>query len=102
MSGNHHLKDPTRLLKEIAFSAKRSARSLQRDLRARGLCFRPMRNSAREHAAKALLLAGTDRITDIAVRLGYSDASSFCRAFKRWTGQTPGQFAARQRRESAP
>jgi len=33
-------------------------------------------------------------IKEIASRLGYSEQSAFQRAFKRWTGMTPGQYRA--------
>jgi AraC-like DNA-binding protein len=39
-------------------------------------------------------LAGTTPIKAIADRLGYSEQSAFQRAFKRWTGMTPGQYRA--------
>lgn len=43
--------------------------------------------------AKDLLLAGTQRATDIAYQLGFSSASHFSTAFKFATGSTPVQFA---------
>ncbi|MGK7754318.1 MULTISPECIES: helix-turn-helix domain-containing protein [unclassified Roseovarius] len=36
-----------------------------------------------------------ERVTDIAQRLGYSDAAHFSRAFRRWTGTTPSDVRAR-------
>ena len=39
------------------------------------------------------LLEGSDiPITELALQLGYADPSHFVRAFRRWTGQTPGEF----------
>lgn len=38
-------------------------------------------------------LAGTDcSVSDIASRVGYTDATVFSRAFKRWTGMSPRQY----------
>jgi AraC-like DNA-binding protein len=39
-------------------------------------------------------LAGATPLKEIANRLGYSEQSAFQRAFKRWTGMTPGQYRA--------
>jgi AraC-like DNA-binding protein len=52
-------------------------------------------NARRDVARSAL--AGIEPIKAIAVRLGYSEQSAFHRAFKRWTGMTPGQYRASRR-----
>ena len=36
-------------------------------------------------------------LLDIAYLLGFSEQSAFQRAFKRWSGQTPGEFRRSQR-----
>jgi AraC-like DNA-binding protein len=32
-------------------------------------------------------------LDDVALRRGFSDASAFTKAFRRWTGQSPADFA---------
>jgi AraC-like DNA-binding protein len=40
-------------------------------------------------------LSGVTPIKEIAARLGFSEPSAFYRAFKRWTGTTPGEYRKR-------
>jgi AraC family transcriptional regulator len=49
-----------------------------------------------EHAKK--LLVSERNIKSIAQLLGFGSAASFCFAFRRDTGETPGQFQERERR----
>ena len=46
---------------------------------------------------EALILLGDPRlaIDDVAAKLGYSDTANFARAFRRWTGTTPGAYRTR-------
>ena len=46
----------------------------------------------RVEEGKRLLLSTRDPLTDIAVALGFSDQSYFCRVFKKLVGMTPGQY----------
>ena len=32
------------------------------------------------------------RLAEVAERLGFSDESAFAKAFRRWSGLTPGQY----------
>lgn len=72
-----------------------SVRTLQRRLAASGRSWSDVVEAFRRDEADRLL-AGPTPLVDVAARLGYREQSSFTRAFRRWTGQTPAQ-----RRQSA-
>ncbi|MEM9456079.1 MAG: AraC family transcriptional regulator [Myxococcota bacterium] len=83
-------------LPDVARALGMSARTLQRRLGQQGQTLRQIVDSIRcERACEVLLATGT--IAQTARRLGYSEPSAFHRAFKRWTGQTPGELLARHR-----
>ena len=42
--------------------------------------------------ATTLLEQREMQVTEVALQLGYADPSHFVRAFRRWTGQAPGEF----------
>lgn len=69
----------------------KSCRSLQREIQSYGLSFREMLDRVRQERAFFLLRNGLP-IHEVAWELRFSDASSFCHAFRRWTGQSPQQF----------
>lgn len=69
-----------------------SGRSLQRRLEQRGLHFQMVLDETRVMLAKNHLRDRALRITDVAMLLGYSEQSAFDRAFRRWTGLSPGTF----------
>jgi len=64
-------------------------RSLQRQLRKNGIDFRKLADEIRFEMALSYFKEPKNRLTDIALLLGYSEVSAFNRAFKRWTGSTP-------------
>jgi AraC-like DNA-binding protein len=68
-----------------------SERSLGRMLAREGLRFSDVTDVSRLQAAKALLISG-ETVGETAERLGYSDARSFRRAFRRMTGISPFDF----------
>lgn len=49
----------------------------------------------RKKEAELALEEGVESIAEIALRLGYSDATAFSRAFKKWTGSAPTVFRTR-------
>ena len=57
-----------------------------------GISFREHLNRTRIEESKQLLLLTDYSMTDIALTVGFSDQSYFCRVFHRVTGMTPGQF----------
>jgi AraC-like DNA-binding protein len=76
-------------------------RTLSRRLQKEGETLRSIVGDVEFSLAHQLLSHSDTAILDIAFKLGYSDASAFTRAFRRWTGITPGQWrlAAQQRVE---
>jgi AraC-like DNA-binding protein len=71
-----------------------TTRSLQRHLDIQGTSFRCLLDDALAQQATMLLRQGTTPVTEIALRLGYSDPAHFARAFRRWTGKSPSRYRA--------
>jgi len=69
-----------------------SPRTLRRRLAEFGLNCQDVIEDSRNRLAKELLGNTGLSIDDIAERVGYSDASSFRKAFKRWTSKTPADY----------
>jgi AraC-like DNA-binding protein len=70
-------------------------RTLNRRLGAEGTTFQKVLDTVRFTVAKEMLEDSRVAIPEIATALGYSDYVSFTRAFKRWTGNTPGAWRKR-------
>lgn len=80
------------VLETVARELAVSPRTLRRKLAEEGTHFQALVDMFRQSQARQLLLTSNESVEQLAVRLGYGDASSFVHAFKRWTGKTPGQF----------
>jgi AraC-like DNA-binding protein len=76
-------------IEEVARLLCVSVRSLQRRLNERGVSYSDLVERCRCRAACESLELSQDSIQDLSAKLGYSDASSFARAFRRWTGSAP-------------
>lgn len=74
---------------EMAGQINISDRTLRRHLAQRETSFRELRDATRLARARDLLTHTAMTVAEVAQALGYADARSFRRAFKRWTGQLP-------------
>ena len=69
-----------------------SARTLQRRLQEEATTFAEVVDGVRRDLAAAYLQNAEYTAAEVAFMLGYAEASSFHRAFRRWTGTTPEAF----------
>ena len=76
----------------VANRLYRSTSTLQRQLSAEGTSYRDILETTRRSLAEKYLKDGDYSQAEIAYMVGFSDQSNFARAFKRWTGMSPGQF----------
>ena len=79
-------------LDSIARVQRKSPRTLQRALTARGTTFRNLLEEVRRETALDLLIKTDSSITEVAFLVGFASAAGFHRAFKGWTGAAPEQF----------
>ncbi|MBL8937001.1 MAG: AraC family transcriptional regulator ligand-binding domain-containing protein [Archangium sp.] len=70
-------------------------RTLQRRLSSEGLSFATLLAQVRRERAERLLEASELSVTEVAKQVGYVDVPAFVRAFRGWTGTTPGAFRER-------
>ncbi|MBD9481594.1 AraC family transcriptional regulator [Pseudomonas sp. PDM14] len=75
----------------IAEQLDLSGRHLNRKLAEEGTSFKLLREQVLYQMAEQLL-GDSPRLSEVAERLGFSDESAFAKAFRRWSGMTPGQF----------
>jgi len=77
---------------DVARALNVSVRTLQRKLVATGTTFREVSERVRGRLAEGYLTDPEVSIAEVAFLLGFSDQSSFNRAFRRWTGESPGRW----------
>lgn len=87
---------------QIARRLGTSPRNLQRLLAAEGTSFVELLADARLSLARSYLDEGRLPVTEIGFVLGFADTSAFSRAFKRWTGMSPSEYARRTPRATQP
>lgn len=77
---------------EVAEQLGFSRQTLFRKLKEEETTFSAVLDDLRQRVAKLYLQGDSASVNDTAYLVGFSDPSSFSRAFKRWTGQAPGAF----------
>jgi AraC-like DNA-binding protein len=90
LEGNPHLS-------AVARKMSLGPRTLERRLKIHGIVFKELLDDTRRRFALSYLKTRQRSLTEIAFLLGYSEASAFNRAFRRWTGWTPAEYRRQHR-----
>ena len=69
-----------------------NVRNLQRRLKSLGTSYQDLIDEVRHDHAITLVIDSDIALTEIAYRIGYAEPSAFYKAFRRWTGYTPGDY----------
>jgi len=88
--------DLGRTLDEVSRRLHMSSRTLIRRLRKEGLSFQGIKDELRRDLALLNLARRDASIAEISHALGFSSPAVFHRAFRHWTGMTPGGYRAAQ------
>ncbi len=79
-------------IEQVAGALQVSVRTLRRRLQEDDTSFRALCERIRVQTAQRLLREQGMTVTAVARQVGFSDARTFRRAFKRWLGQVPGKL----------
>jgi AraC-like DNA-binding protein len=87
-----HIGEELPTLNDVAARLYLSPQTLRRRLAAEGKSYQGVKDNLRRDAAIHLLLRPELSLEDVAQHVGFSETSTFHRAFKKWTGVTPGLY----------
>ncbi|MEA3303259.1 MAG: AraC family transcriptional regulator [Pseudomonadota bacterium] len=76
----------------VAEALYMNVRTLQRRLQKEQTTFKSQVTSVRQELANHYIRDSSKGLAEISYLLGFSEMSSFSRAFKRWTGETPSHY----------
>lgn len=79
-------------VEEVASELHMSSRTLKRKLQQLGTSYQTLLDDLRKGLAVEYLTQSRRSVDEIALALGYSDASNFARAFRRWTARSPSDY----------
>ncbi|RBP16900.1 AraC family transcriptional regulator [Roseiarcus fermentans] len=85
-------------LPDLARALAMPASTLRHRLSQEGQSWRAIRETLRQERALQRLAEGRLGVADIAAELGFAEPSAFHRAFRKWTGATPGTFRRKDAR----
>lgn len=84
-------------MSDVAKRMGMSARTLQRKLASEDEAFMDIVESVRREVAERLLARSDYSLAEVAFLTGFAEQSTFTRAFKRWTGETPRAYRVAHR-----
>lgn len=82
-------------LQALAAEFQITGSTLRRHLEREGSSYQGLKDQLRRDAAIGHLAEGRRSAVEVGLLLGFREASAFHRAFKKWTGVTPGQYSLR-------
>lgn len=91
-----HLDGELPSLEQMAETLRLTPQTLRRRLRDEGRGYQSIKDSLRRDAAIGFLEHTDLPLQQVALRVGFSEPSTFHRAFKKWTGVAPGEYRQRQ------
>lgn len=93
LRSSHYGHWPTLL--EMAVELKLSSTTFRRRLEREGCAFQGIKDEVRRGIAQQKLRETDMSVVEIAALVGFQEPSAFHRAFKKWTGESPGGYRAR-------
>jgi AraC-like DNA-binding protein len=89
-------------LDDVSAALTISSRTLRRKLDRENTSFRVLVEEERKQMAFQLLIDSDMKIEELAAHLGYTDTSSFTRAFKRWSDCSPRDYRDNSNADQPP
>jgi AraC-like DNA-binding protein len=80
-----------RIARDLGYSRQ----TLYRRLKTEGITYEQLLDGLRRRLALRFVREQGLSVKEVAYRLGFSDPAAFSRAFKRWTGSSPGEMRTR-------
>ena len=77
---------------ELAQQMSMTPATMRRRLHEEGESYQSIKDQLRRDLAISYLSHSSRSVMDIALELGFSERSAFHRAFRKWTGASPGEF----------
>ncbi len=89
-------------LESVAETLAMSPGTLRRRLKSEHTSFQAMKEAIRRDVAIELLSDRRKSVSDVALALGYTESSTFSRAFKGWTGLSPAAYRSHDEEVAGP